>query len=309
MTSVQQRVSSPSQPVQRHADTGDQTGASLRTTARGHDFATGEAMFAPVQRKASGAPGAVVQRDESANKIESTRLETESGGHSLDRHGPEVSDQALQDRLTTGMAPDGKLSPAPGLSTKFATYDEYLKTRTAATSLMSNGLTKAVTTLQSSMDGLKNAKAAFDNEPSGPGKGQKSKDLATKKTELKSAVTGIGQASADTAPVKYVQSGRNPEDMVVLYGSYGAVVDHGRVIGSGFEGEDEKQVTNPVDSSKDDITVYDKTNAISGGVSQTQTTFEAATAGKNLFGVTHNPSSWKVVQHFPTKDQTNGLSI
>jgi hypothetical protein len=174
---------------------------------------------------------------------------------------------------------------------------------------VSDGLTKSTTTLQSAMDGLKTAKTAFDSEPAGPGKGQKSKDLATKKNDLKTAVTGIGQASTDTAPVKFVQTGKNPEDMVVLYGSYGAVTDHGEVIGSGFEGESPKQASNPVDASKADITVYDKAQAISGGVSQTQTTFDAATAGQNLFGVTHAPSSWRVVQHFPTKDQTVGLSV
>lgn len=34
-------------------------------------------------------------------------------------------------------------------------------------------------------------------------------------------------------------------------------------------------------------------------MSQTQTTFDAATAGKNLFGVGHDPATWKVAQHFP----------
>jgi hypothetical protein len=105
-----------------------------------------------------------------------------------------------------------------------------------------------------------------------------------------------------------VQTGKNPEDMVVIYGSYGVVKDHGRAVGSGFEGQGEKSAAHPTDASKDDITVYDKTTSISGGVSQTQTTFEPPKSGEKLFGVTHAPSTWRAVQHFPTQG-TNGISV
>lgn len=69
---------------------------------------------------------------EAAEKLAKQRanlLEIADGGHSIARHGPEVTDQQLMDRLTTGIAPDGKWSPAPRKSTKFESYDDWVKTR------------------------------------------------------------------------------------------------------------------------------------------------------------------------------------
>ena len=53
------------------------------------------------------------------------------GGHSLARHGPEVSDQALENRVLTGLTPDGKFSPTDS-STRFKSYDDWIETRQAA---------------------------------------------------------------------------------------------------------------------------------------------------------------------------------
>lgn len=53
------------------------------------------------------------------------------GGHSLARHGPEVSDQALENRILTGQAADGKFSPTDS-STRFRSYDDWVETRQAA---------------------------------------------------------------------------------------------------------------------------------------------------------------------------------
>jgi hypothetical protein len=68
---------------------------------------------------------------ELATKQKVLQLEQLDGGHSVARHGPEVSDADLQKRLTTGIAPDGKISFAPA-STKFNSYESWMKTRDAA---------------------------------------------------------------------------------------------------------------------------------------------------------------------------------
>ncbi|MFT7519827.1 MAG: hypothetical protein ACI9MC_001971 [Kiritimatiellia bacterium] len=65
-------------------------------------------------------------------KTKASGLEAKDGGHSLDRHGPQVTDTPLQDRLKTGDAPDGAFSPAPGLSTRFSDHGAYLKSRVLA---------------------------------------------------------------------------------------------------------------------------------------------------------------------------------
>ncbi|MEW5755693.1 MAG: hypothetical protein AB1810_05260 [Pseudomonadota bacterium] len=64
-------------------------------------------------------------------KQRARQLDSADGGHSIARHGPDVSDDALKRRLTHGIAPDGKVSPAPA-STRFNSDHEWLKTREAA---------------------------------------------------------------------------------------------------------------------------------------------------------------------------------
>jgi len=53
------------------------------------------------------------------------------GGHSIQRHGPDVTDEELTDRLKTGVAPGGTYSPTRK-SCKFINYGEWEATRTAA---------------------------------------------------------------------------------------------------------------------------------------------------------------------------------
>jgi hypothetical protein len=53
------------------------------------------------------------------------------GGHSVRRHGPDIPDEDLKKRLTTGYSPDGVFSPTKK-STRFINYDEWNKTRTKA---------------------------------------------------------------------------------------------------------------------------------------------------------------------------------
>jgi hypothetical protein len=68
---------------------------------------------------------------ELATKQKALQLEQLDGGHSVARHGPEVSDADLQRRLTTGIAPDGVFSPTKA-STRFNSYEDWVQTREAA---------------------------------------------------------------------------------------------------------------------------------------------------------------------------------
>jgi len=74
---------------------------------------------------------------EAAAKLRALAHEKKDGGHSLDRHGPEVSDADLKKRLETGQAPDGKFSPTPA-STKFKSYEDWDKTRSDALAKISS---------------------------------------------------------------------------------------------------------------------------------------------------------------------------
>ncbi|MBL8362832.1 MAG: hypothetical protein JNN18_20260 [Rubrivivax sp.] len=53
------------------------------------------------------------------------------GGHSIARHGPDIDDTKLKNRLSSGKAPDGVFSPTQR-SSRFLNYDEWEKTRVAA---------------------------------------------------------------------------------------------------------------------------------------------------------------------------------
>jgi hypothetical protein len=59
------------------------------------------------------------------------RLERIDGGHSLDRHGAQVTLEQLDKRLKTGVAPDGVVSFAPA-STRFNSNKNWLQTRQQA---------------------------------------------------------------------------------------------------------------------------------------------------------------------------------
>jgi hypothetical protein len=68
--------------------------------------------------------------------LEAVRLEKLEGGHSLFRHGSQVSHPDLKHRLKTGYAPDAwakpkRWSPTPG-STRFSSYSDWMKTRDVA---------------------------------------------------------------------------------------------------------------------------------------------------------------------------------
>jgi hypothetical protein len=67
------------------------------------------------------------QRVEAVYKETAQRLEKADGGHSLDRHGPDVTNAQLEQRLKTGIAPDGQVSFAPA-STKFNSNENWVKT-------------------------------------------------------------------------------------------------------------------------------------------------------------------------------------
>jgi chromosome segregation ATPase len=62
---------------------------------------------------------------------EAKQRDTAADGHCVKRHGPNITDQKLKDRLTTGVAPDGVLSPTQS-ACKFSSNQELVETQNAA---------------------------------------------------------------------------------------------------------------------------------------------------------------------------------
>lgn len=110
------------------AATADEAAKAVEKTARGTEEATKAAKAAEV---ASNAVNNATAAAEQAAKAGAQKYEHLDQGHSLDRHGPEVSDAKLIKRLTSGVAPDGKVSPTKA-STRFNSYEDWLATRESA---------------------------------------------------------------------------------------------------------------------------------------------------------------------------------
>ena len=68
---------------------------------------------------------------ETQAKIDALDNDLHNDRHVVGRHGPEVTSQALEKRLKTGIAPDNKISFAPA-STKFSNYDALVQTQEKA---------------------------------------------------------------------------------------------------------------------------------------------------------------------------------
>ncbi|MCP2731553.1 hypothetical protein [Limnofasciculus baicalensis] len=68
--------------------------------------------------------------DEILAALKAVELEKLDAGHSIARHGSQASNPALKKRITQGIAPDGKISPASP-STRFKNYKDWVDTRKA----------------------------------------------------------------------------------------------------------------------------------------------------------------------------------
>jgi hypothetical protein len=75
--------------------------------------------------------------DEIVAAFKAVELEKLDAGHSVARHGPQVSNPALKKRITQGIAPDGKISPASP-STRFKSYQDWVDTRKAGINAIEN---------------------------------------------------------------------------------------------------------------------------------------------------------------------------
>jgi hypothetical protein len=256
---------------------------------------------------------------ESVFRLEATHLETKDGGHSLDRHGPDVSDDALKVRLATGVAPDGKMSPTTGLSSKFASHEAYLKSREKATTNLKEAVVATRGELRDALTEFHKLRLAFekrdtelknDNTATRRDRVQPMQD-AKNAWDLQSAVVKglvdtIGQDNAaGKCPVKFNPKAVDPKDYILLYQGYDVVVDNGTAIGKGFRGNATSQAQIQPDPNKDAFNAWSTSTEVPG-MTITRTGIECPSKTERLFQPALNPASWKVYQHFPV-DETPGI--
>jgi hypothetical protein len=206
-------------------------------------------------------------------KEEAEQLEEATGGHSLDRHGPDVSDALLKRRLTSGVAPDDVLSVAPGYSSRFADYATWIDARQAAIDKADAALTDTQHRLMVAapkLAGLGKQEAALKtdlaertterskaNVAVNKAKGQQgvgspehrqaesklaSIDETMSKTQAKQArVAGHIESVLSSLPLPFKPADIDLGDITsfTLKQSYRLIVDHAKKIGEGFRGTPE----------------------------------------------------------------------
>lgn len=233
--------------------------------------------------------------------------EVSRGSHSLARHGPQLGESELKERLTTGYVA-GQFVPAgsEGYATGFASADGYLESQNAAEQALQVAYDNSVEALDAPL-----AEYRYSIEPwidagmTGPTTAAAQKA----KRELAGTVGKLNQEAAkglDFLPVDWL----NPKDPpvqaaeeIALWPKYQFVIDHHKVVGKGFrvkEAEKEKpagHVQNPMWTAgkKDPIWSEDQLQSM-GDITRTKSTFNPP----NLrFLYQSSTSTWRMPQHFP----------
>jgi hypothetical protein len=242
-----------------------------------------------------------------ATTVLAMAYEARDAGHSLDRHGPRVSDSQLQERLRTGVAPDGALSPTTGLSTRFNGHGDYVRTRLAAVQGMTAAITATRDHLKAELKTLATARKTFQDAPPGPAKaagGPLRLAIDNAVAAVQAKVAAIGNPDATRMPIKFVPNAATPAGYITMYKSYSIIVDHGADIGIGFRGRAATQNTIPRPTADDPLATApawpdsDKEEHLT----RTRTGMDTGANNQQLFGTAYDPAAWEAFQHFPVDE-------
>lgn len=249
------------------------------------------------------SPRAAQIQSETAEVL-SMAYEARDGGHSLDRHGPDISDKQLQHRLKTGYTPDRSFTPTLGLSTRFNKHEDYIKTRLAAVQGMKDAIRATRDRLKAELKAFHQAKENFRKSPPGPHKaaGQPLQlAIANTQAAVQAQVNAIGNPDATHMPVRFIPNAATPAGYITMYQSYSIIVDHGSSIGMGFRGKaaNQVQINHPTNGTLVDAwTDWDKVD----NLTKTRTGMDTGANHQELFGTDHNPENWTAFQHFPVDE-------
>jgi len=248
---------------------------------------------------------------------EATALETSDhaanphAGHSLGRHGPQVSDAQLQSRLTTGVAPDTAFSPAPGTSSRFNSHIDYMQTRQAAATAAATAIANTQGLLVPLLNAYETACVDFLNEPPGPGKGAKGAARNTARVAVTNAANTITNPSTTQLAVvvqNFPLTGATPvgdvpglvAGMVTLRATYKVVVDHARDIGTAFVGTGAPTpAVHPTTGAAGPGQVWPGTAPAPAAPQRTRTTFGVPVNSTLI--APPAPATWTAIQHFPAE--------
>ncbi len=230
-------------------------------------------------------------------------FEQRDQGHSLARHGPAVTDPKLKGRLETGYAPDRVYSPAPGLSTRFASYEAWIKTRQAAVQVLRDAIVQTRRRLAPSVRAYFAAKNQYDATPPGPAKapGQplfQAVAAAKQQVQAMVEVLNLEEPGLDHIPVNFAAGKTAAAELVNFKNGYTIIKEHGSKVGEGFRGT----AAHPTEAG-----LYTQTEKVES-LTQSRTGIEPTNAAPVMDpDADHQPVNWKVFQHFPAEEPKEGI--
>jgi len=247
------------------------------------------------------------------------------GGHVVARHHPNLTDQQLQARLTTGLDSAGDVAVTGGVSSAFASEEIFRSTLREVERRLDAGLEATIGYLRPMHDAYKATRRAADAAQLAalPATLPKTHAAIVAHRQAKNdllAGIGVTQSGAvvasrfmlpvDSAEVPPIASRGNWADIlkryleIRLFGSYSIVAYHRQQVGRGFRGTSPRQAS----VKGQMITVFDVVQPFQGRSDHTFTKLRVMGAHDLRIDRAHTASTWGVTTHYPSDAQQENVA-
>ena len=243
--------------------------------------------------------------------------EVNRGGHSLERHGPQMRLGHLRDRLTTGFI-GGSFAPAgkQGFATSFQTHHSFLASKKAAIEHIQAAYNRTASALHPLVNGLKESMRGFD-ALSGASKGKQIVEINKNRKSIfayidNNHLSDPNRININMFPVKVNKRMQNikpneihkVDQLLLFFDRYRIVLANNEQIGKGLKvndaelGKPKAEVKNPlfpVSGTPEPVFHAHQLQSM-GEIHNTATTVNPP---NTQFTFNANIRNWAVPQHFP----------
>ncbi len=265
------------------------------------------------------------QREVATFLVEIRQRENAVGGHVVARHHPDLTDQQLQDRLTTGLDEQGHVAATSGVSSAFASREIFEQTMRRVEELLNQGIENTRAYLRPNLDAYRQARAAADaaQQAALPNAlGAANPAMAAFRQAKNDLLAAIGVTQQGTIvnhafmiPVEAFElppiANRHQWApslqryiAIRLFPRYSVVVDHGRSLGRGFRGTSPRQKI----VNGQQITTYAVVLPFQGPSDHTFTLLVVRGQHDLRLDRPHNARDWGVRTHFPTNTRQESIT-
>jgi hypothetical protein len=223
-----------------------------------------------------------------------------TGGHAETRHGADLTDQQLQDRLTTGNDRAGVNAPAD-VSSRFESHELLVRTRNDAVNQLNTARTNTMVHFAPLLNDFAYKCLTFENTPAGPAKGVAGVARNNARAAINTEARGIQRPSPNLlqvtvqnpmagGAVPVAQIPNRVADMVQIRQRYTIVIHHGQDLGRSFQG------TGPHGL----IGAAWNPHPATAHAAAPQSTLTILQPGVNPLSTAPVAAAWPLVTHYPT---------